>query len=378
MRTKYPYGRRQLMTLALVSSLAPGIRLMPKYCAEKAGSASWLAPTLALPALILFVILLSGLMLRRQAGEGLGELILRSCGRAFGGFALIFAAAFMLFYGGFILISGAERFICTVYPAATPWPFVAVMLALGLIAASGPGEALVRSAKIFAPVIIVVIVTVLIFTVSDVDKNLILPVTQASLADMGTAALPTFEIFAGMLTYTAFFEGGTVKDSGRARAYILWLLPICLLFTALCLCAVGSYGAPLVARFQYPFFTMIRNVTLFRTIEHVEAVVVALWLLPDFVVFSMMLYTAARVLRLVFGFVPEEKVGKMTELKNGRWLILVCAAAVFAVALILGRDTSLLDLYSETVVPLYNLAAVFVLVPLCFVVGKIRERTFGR
>ena len=376
MDTKYRYDRRQLMTLAFVSSLAPGIRLMPKYCAEHGGGAGWLAPVIALPALMLFVALLSAFMDMRKAGEGLGELILRTCGRGFGCFALSFAAAFLLFCCGFILRSGAERFINTVYPAASPWPFVFVMLTLGLIAAAGPDHALVRSARIFAPVIVSVLIVVFVFTLPDVDPGHILPVTQAEPRGLMKAALPTFEIYAGILTYAAFFEGRSMKLSGRTRAYMLWLLPVIALLCVLCVCAIGTYGAPLTARFLHPFFTMIRNVTLFRTIEHIEAIVVALWVLPDFVIFTMMLAAASRALRLVFGFKPESGCVKMPDMKNGRWLIPACAAVSFAAALLIDRDSGRLKLYSKTLVPLFNLAAVFVLVPLCFAVGKIRERAF--
>jgi hypothetical protein len=34
---------------------------------------------------------------------------------------------------------------------------------------------------------------------------------------------------------------------------------------------------------NYPFFAMIRNVRIFRSVERIEALVVALWVAPDFV-----------------------------------------------------------------------------------------------
>ena len=50
---KPDFDRRQLMTLIFVSSLAPAVRLIPKFNTQTAGSASWVAPIVALPCLVL-------------------------------------------------------------------------------------------------------------------------------------------------------------------------------------------------------------------------------------------------------------------------------------------------------------------------------------
>ena len=135
---KPDFDRRQLMALIFVSSLAPAVRLIPKFNTQTAGSASWVAPIVALPFLVLYVWFLSAFLAERHSGEGLGEMIMRTNGRALGSVVLGGTAAFLIFCCGFILRSGAERFICTIYPAGNAWPFVIVMLTLGLIAALGP------------------------------------------------------------------------------------------------------------------------------------------------------------------------------------------------------------------------------------------------
>ena len=371
---KHEYGHRQLMALCFCASLAPAIRLMPRYSAGAAGRISWAAPLLALPLLMVYALMLSAFLARRHDGEGLGELLLRTCGRGFGTAVLVITALFELFCGGFILRSGAERFICTVYPAASPLLFAAVMLTLGLIAALGPRRALMRSARIFAPILCAVIVTVLIFMLPELDKKLLFPVGHVSWRGLLKAAVPMLELYAGMLAYTAVFRGGAAKDSRRGRREALRCVPVCLLFALLTLCAVGAYGAPMTARFSHPFFAMIRNVTIFRTIEHIEALVVALWVLPDFAVFSLMLGGAAHLLRLVFGYKPRQDEGKLTDMKNGRFFIPVCAALTAAWALFIDLHSQSLPEFSELYVPAANMLVVLVLIPLCFVVCLARGK----
>lgn len=371
---KYNYDRRQLLSLVFVSSLAPAIRLLPKYNAQVAGSAGWISPLIALPILILYVWLLSSFMQKRKSGEGLGELILRTNGRVFGSVVLCIAAAFLIFCCGFILRSGAERFICTVYPASGPWLFVIVMLILGTIAALGPTKALLRSSRIFSPVLVAVLLLVLVFAMITVDFNHLLPLRKAEPVRIIMAAFPVVEIYAGMLAYAAFLEGQSERKRGRTAAYSIWLVPVVLLLTVLCAATIGSYGAALTERFSYPFFTMIRNITLFRTIERIEAIVVALWVLPDFIIFAMMLTVASHSLRLVFGFVPEKNDVQLSDMQNGRWVIPVCAALCLGVSIALDLDSQNLKLYSEVAVPLANSAVALVLIPLCFVVSVIRGR----
>lgn len=367
------YDRRQLMALIFVSSLAPAVRLIPKFNTQAAGSAGWLSPLVALPFLVLYVWFLSAYMADRRSGEGLGELILRTNGNIFGSFVLIATAAFLIFCCGFILRSGAERFICTIYPAGNAWPFVIVMLALGVIAALGPRKALLRSARIFSPLLAVVLVLVIAFALTNIELDLLLPLSKGKPDKLGLAAVPMLEIYAGIFVYSAFLERTSDKTRGRAAAYSLWLIPVCLLFAALSLVAVGNYGAELTSRFNYPFFAIIQNVALFHTIERIEALVVALWVLPDFIIFAMMLIVAAHCLRLVFGFVPETKETSMLDMTNGRWLIPATAALITIAAVLLDLDSDNLNFYSQLVVPTANMAVALVLIPVSFAVGKLRR-----
>lgn len=370
---KHEYNRRQLTALAFVFSLAPMMRLIPKYSAQSAGSGSWLTPLIALPFILLYICFLTAFLQNRKAGEGMGEMIKRSMGKVFGGAVLVLIAANALFYCGFILRSGADRFVTGIYTAASPWPFVFVMLALGLIAALGPKKAIVRAAKIFSPLLAAVLVLVLIFALTTVDFANLLPVSQSGIVPLLTGAAFIFNIYVGTLTYVSFLEGASPIEKGRGAVWSLWMLPVSLLLTAQVTAIVGNYGAELSSQLAHPFFTMLRDVTLFGTIERLEAFVVTLWVLPDFIVFATALTVAVRCLLLTFDYKPEENA-RLADLRQGRWLIPVCAAAVAAVALTLSRNAEVMQYYSSYVVPMLNLGVSLFLLPLCFVIGKIRGK----
>ena len=368
-----PYDRRQLLALVFVFSLAPIIRLVPGRCTELAEAASWLSPLIAVPFVILFIMYMSAFLRHRRENEGLGEMIVRAVGQTPGRAVLLFSGLYFAAYSGFILRSGADRFVSTVYPASSPWPFVFVMLFIGLVAALGSVRALVRSAKIFAPILAIVLVLSCAFGLSSVERINFLPTKEILLSDLSYSALPVFDVFAAALSYTAFIEGPCPRKPGRTRDYLPRILLISLLIMALNAAIVGNYGAALTLKLSHPFFTMVRDITVFRTVERLEAFVVALWVLPDFVVTSLMLLISSRALQLAFGFKPME-AERMRDMKNGRWLIPVCAVIAAAVACVLPTDEVKMALFSEKIVPAANLLLTAGVYPLCFVIGKLRKK----
>lgn len=375
---EYNYDRRQLMALAYVASLAPILRLLPRYAARISGSTAWLCPLAALPGLILFVLFLNGYMKQCKSGEGLGELILRTDGKIIGTAALVLIAAVLVMCSGFILLTGADRLISTIYPASGPWFFSLIMLTLGTIAALGPFKALPRAARIFSPVITLVLVIVLVFALYKADLNHLLPIRRAEPGKLLFSSLAVLEVYGGILTYTAIMEWQSRPGGGRTKGYIRRLCLICLLLTAVCAAVIGSYGAELVSRFSHPFFSMIRDVELFSTVERIEAVVVALWVLPDFAVFSLMLSAASHLLRISFGFRPESAAVPMLQMSNGRWIIPLVSALAIASAALISNSSIKTETFSQYIIPGATIAVVFILIPICRLTALIRQKRNGR
>lgn len=369
----FEYDRRQLKAMCFVASLAPVTRLLPKATARIAGSASWLAPLCALPLLFLFLLTLTSLMKMRREGEGLGEVIMRRAGRRAGTVGLCLIAAFQLFSAGFILRTGAHRLISTIYPAAGPWFFMAAMLLLGTLAALGPVKALPRAARIFSPVLLAVILLALVFSLDSVDVRNLLPITQTSFAELFVSGLAVVEIYGGVLYSAAFLEDRAPLQGRRFSAHAGWLVLICLLLTAFCAVIIGCYGAQLTARFSHPFFSMVRDVTLMKTIERIEALVATLWVLSDFTIFTLLLCSVSHILRLVFGFKPEKSARRASDMSNGRVLIPVCAAITAAAAALIPSDEASLRCISQLIVPGASLAILFVILPALLFISKLRQ-----
>lgn len=133
--------------------------------------------------------------------------------------------------------------------------------------------------------------------------------------------------------------------------------------------AIGILGAELTAKLTHPFFTMLRNVSLFHAVERFGALVIGLWVLPDFVLVSMLLTLAVNCLRAACS-----RDGRLFAQKNPPALVLLCAAAAGAGALFLAQNAFETDALQASVVPVVNIVLLGVGTVGMYLIGRARGK----
>ena len=367
-----PFPQRQLRSLCTAALLSPILRLIPGSAAPLAGRAAWAGPLAALPLLLGYAWLLSRIRRDMLPGEALPELCLRALGKPLGRLMLLGFSAWLLLYGGFVLRSGAERFLVTVYPRATAPFFVVSMGLLGLLAALGPLQSLLRAARMAAPVLLAVLLLILLAALGSLDRTELLPLTESDAGALLRGAFPTLDLVAFGLAAFCFFRPGGEEAPGRFGRTSLWVAEMCLLLTAVGAAVQGRFGAALSARLAAPFFALVRNLVFFRSLERMEALVVGLWIVPDFLLTGLVLHGARRCLGPAVGLPPKAGERRL-DLSGGRWLIGLSGAIVIGLGLLLGPDPASLQLWSRAIIPLLNLFAAMLL-PAIWFIGKLQKK----
>ena len=364
-----PFPQRQLRTLYSAALLSPILRLIPGAAAE-AGSIAWLGPLAAFPFLLLYAWFLSGLRKGLREGESVPELCLRVLGDRMGRMALLLLSAWLLLYCGFVLRAGANRFLVTVYPHSAPAVFVITMALLGLLAALGSLQSLLRAARMAAPILFSVLFVILLTAMGKIDGSELLPLRVSGGSSLLRCVWPSLDILSFGLAVPCFFRLGQNREEEKPfRVGALWLFGMSLLLTTLGACVQGRFGAPLCARLSTPFFTLVRNLVFFRSLERMEALVVGLWIFPDFLMAGMVLHAAQHCLRLAVGKPPQPGERRF-DLQNGRWLIWLCGVLAMTLGLLLAPEPEGLRLWSETVIPACSMSIAFLFLPLLYGVGK--------
>lgn len=200
----------------------------------------------------------------------------------------------------------------------------------------------------------------------------LLPLTGDDWLRVPQGALAAADVLVCPAAGICFLAGGVKKRPGGFWPLGLWMGMLCLLLTLLNLALLGSFGAELAAALSRPFFVLVRTLVFFSTVERVEALVVMLWIFPDFLMAALYLWAGRQALGLLL---EGRKLGPWRIPAAGdttRGLTWVCGAAVIALGLWLGPDSRSLERWSTTLIPAMNLVFCFGLLPFLYILGSRR------
>ena len=364
------YNARQLLSLGAVIALTPALRLFPARAAAIAGRAGWLAPLVALPLALVWARAMALLLETMQPGEQLPDTLLRLGGRHLGKPALALFAAWCLTYAAFVLRSGADRLVGTVYPGASPALFSQLMGLVALAAALSTPRSFARMGRMLLPLLFGVLGLLLFFALLSADWSNLFPISDEDIWPLiKTAPLP-LNIAAGSGTALCFLAGGLKERRLGFPALAKWSALLCAGLSVLSAAVIGTLGAPLTGQLARPFFVLVRTLVFFRTVERVEALVVMLWIFPDFLMTALFFWAGQYALRLLCGFHPDTKMRPRLDFSEGRVLIWVFAAAAIVLALFLAPTPRQLERWSTVYIPAANFTFVFVYLPLLYIKGR--------
>lgn len=299
MNEKKCVSDRRVAALMFVMSLSPGLRMLPRLAVELGGRAAWVGALLAFGPLLLVWVMAKKLVNLCEPGESFSDMLIRLLGRVCGRLVVVLFLAWLIVYLGFSARVCGERYVASAYENASSFGFVAAVLALAFIGARGTLAALTRSAEVFMLVLVGVLLLVFMMTVKNVRAVNVLPVSWAdSVSVVETAACALDVMSVGV--YTVFLSGSMDRSPRIGRAKVVYTLILTLLVSGIIFFTLGAYGPELAARLQSPFFALIRNIRAGGTFERIEAVIIALWVVTDFSLISLVVMACCEMLKSVF------------------------------------------------------------------------------
>ena len=356
---------RQLRILCFVAMLSPFLRLLPASVTAHAGSAAWVSGALSLLPALLLTAMLTLLLKSFPQGQGISNVLPCILGSFVGKSLLFLWSVWLVFHSGFLLRSGADRFIATIYPTAKPAFFMVTTAIACTVAALGHIKPLARSAELFRPLLLFVIFIVLVFTIEDVEPTFLLPITWDD-APAILKGLPLAAEAVSVALVTMGFAARYTAPDEKSHSLLPWLVGVTVLNVLLCAISVGSLGKTYTTALGYPFFIMARDLSIFSGVERIEALVVGLWLLPDFVLITLELIIAADNLLLIFN---------RSDTKNTKRIsILIASALAMLIAFRISPDGQHMHRWSDEIIPAIHLAWAYAVIPLVLLIGGLRKK----
>ncbi len=348
----------QFASIAAVSAFVPISRVMPGMGLRIAGESCWIGVLLTFLPLLAVCFSFKSLLSGEDRGLcGAFETVL---GKWPGKILSVLIAAWMIFYGGFLVRSGAERYISTVYKNGQLWVFIITIVGVSLVAALGRVCSLSRMAQICAAILGAALLFIFFLSTQDMKKHYLLPLNIMDSGRIGLSVLPALNaatswVFIGFLS-------GYVRPQPKSKSVLVkWAAYIIIVMEIVVVAAVGVIGPELAESQQYPFYTLISNLKIFNILERIEPVAVVIWVLTYFV------YIAALIMAV--GEVGRNVVGSK---KRSCFVVLAAVGMVVVAGVVAGNSFALAPL-SETIVPLVNLVFAVILVPIFSIIKKKKK-----
>ena len=287
---------RQLLTLTFAALLSPAIQVLPGLTARQAGAGGWLATLAVLPLLLGLCWLLCRLLPKGLPGTAL-EVLGPVLGR---GLCLIY-----LLWGLWLLAANARqvalRFLTISYRNAPMLLFLLTLLGVAWWLVRKPVRALARAGEVFFLALAAGLALSLVLGAFQIDPVNLLPVWVEDLPAVGAATLPVLGLL-GYVIFAACLGEHVVPQEGRRRKVVRWAVGLCLTLTALQVVCLGNFGPGLVGRMDTPFFMMVKGIGFEGTFQRMESVIIALWVLADLALLSLLACACSQLAQNTFPF----------------------------------------------------------------------------
>lgn len=353
---------RQFMAMVFVSVLSALLHRAPEAVVNAGGvPASWLAPVAAVIPIFLIAWIMNRLMRGRNEGEGLTDVFIKVLGSGGGKLLALVFAAWPVFYAGIILRSGGERLVSMVYKSQNVNVFIIVAVIIALIGASGKLTALASSAEIFLLFMAGILLLVFGFSILDIETENLFPVSYLDTVPVLKASIPIVYTISPFV-FLYFLAGRVKKEEKSLKVTLRWLISIVVVALALLITTIGIFGVNLMGEVQSAFFSMAQNISIFGTVQRIESIVVGVWVAADFVMIASMIMVSCEIIAVAFGISGR----KIPALSVG--------IAVALVAFLCAPNAFILDKIFERIVPVVTISLIYIVMPVLFIIGKIRKR----
>lgn len=351
---------RQAVILFYMATLSPAIRLFPQYTAKMAGKAGWLTPIVAIIPMILLVYIVHSFF-RKYKEANLSDVYFKILGNIVGRIVTFLYLIWILILLALYVRYYAERILSSILPHTSIAFLIISMLLMVFIAARCGLVPIARVSEIFFGIFFVVFITIFIFAMPRVTLRNYMYVSYLDAWPVIKASHVILAVWGYFLFI--FFFGDKINDKEHIKRFAFQGLFIKFILSILMLIVtIGSLGPILTTRMSLPFFIVVKNISVLGTIERLESVLLALWVISDFSIIIVFTYVSISLMKSIF---------KLSGTKS-----LVSPIVLFAGigSLYLAKNLFELETFSTIIALPLNTVFTFIIPIIVFGIGKLRKK----
>ncbi|WP_372632713.1 endospore germination permease [Cohnella sp.] len=277
----------QMAFLMYPTIIATAIISVPTIMASHAGQDLWLSPIWASLLGILMVVTAYRLnkMFPKMSLIEYSCLIIGRVPAKIVGFLFFFMYAHD---NGFVLRQYGEFLIDSFLPETPIIVVIGSMVMVCAFAVRGGVEVLARCAQLFVPVMLLFLVLINALLLPELDPSHMFPVLEKGLGASLMGSVPAQGWFVEFIDIAFLLPFLTDREQGLKWG-IYSVFAVMLTMIAISFVALFLFGT-MIDSFNYPVLTATRYVSLADFVQHVEALLMAVWVLGAFVKIAVFYY----------------------------------------------------------------------------------------
>lgn len=264
-----------------------------------------------------------------------------------------------------IVLRGLVDFIkITLLPTTPLWMITLTILLLAIyITFSGGIQTIGRCSEVFVPIVFIMIIIGIVLSIPNAEVTRVLPiVADTGIITILKGALPPIT-FLGESVMVMMLLSFCIEQKKGANTAIWGVILSGVLLSIAVIIVIMTFSPLVAEKLRYPFFEVIRYISIVSFIQNLDILSVSIWMLSAFIKLS------------VYLFISSYGIAQWFNIKNWRKLIWILAPITLIHALSYANVTTYSLKYMEIFLIPYVLPVNMIGIPiLLWIVGSIRKK----
>lgn len=258
----------------------------------------------------------------------------------------------------------AERFLATMLPNTPLNFFTITILAVVFYTLRGGIVNISRTIEFLFLAFTIVLVVLFLLSIPNIEIINLFPVTHYDILPLIKSSYFNIGIWSSF-TFTFFF-GDRINDKEHIKRFGLQTTVYLAIITLMILIqTIGVYGFSAIRRVSIPYIFVIKGIKILETIERIESVVIASWVIIDFTAISFYTYIIVSIIKSLFS---------LSEVKS---LVSPVTMFAFVFSQYIVNNRFELERFSENIIIPVNIVFGFILPLIILTIGKLRKKIYS-
>lgn len=306
---KYQISIRQFIFLFLFTTITPLFTYVPQIAARNAGNGGYISACYFGILLFIFAALLIRIC-KVYPGYSYFEILSRLISRPLTRIIFFLYGIWSFLMLLYKLTTYNLLLQTTLMSDTTNYLILFGLFFIVLYAAMKGSKTIFRVAELLYGPLIIFLVIMLIFTLPNINKDFLTPVTSKQLLG-NVSTLWTMAPLGGNLFFLLFFLK-PITGMNRfpvVRKRILQSVFVFFLFSYLCIfLTIGLAGATLTSQYSYSLFQALKCVTFLSSFERFDAIISLVTVISDFITITFYLIILMKCFSLAFNITNTKEI----------------------------------------------------------------------